>query len=161
MFTENQGVGRREIKLMNNALKEIAPFHDLTIHFMVILAENKRLISLKDIAGKYQKLYQQFNKEEKITIISAEDLNAAQKSEVLSALQQNPNNAGKAFTIEYQLDASIQGGLQMYTESEFMDMSIKSRMMRIDEEVAKLALWTQHDLFVHFLVLSFYLKYKT
>lgn len=131
---------------MNNALKEIAPFHDLTIHFMVILAENKRLIQLKDIAGKYQKLYQQFNKEEKITIISAEDLSAAQKSEVLSALEQNPQNAGKAFTIEYQVDAAIQGGLQMYTESEFMDMSIKSRMMRIDEEVAKLALWTQHDL---------------
>lgn len=138
---------------MNNALKEIAPFHDLTIHFMVILAENKRLIQLKDIAGKYQKLYQQFNKEEKITIISAEDLSAAQKSEVLSALEQNPQNAGKAFTIEYQVDAAIQGGLQMYTESEFMDMSIKSRMMRIDEEVAKLALWTQHDLSLHFFVL--------
>lgn len=44
MFTENQGVGLREVTLMNNALKEIAPFHDLTIHFMVILAENKRLI---------------------------------------------------------------------------------------------------------------------
>jgi len=28
----------------------------------------------------------------------------------------------------------------MYTESEFMDMSISSRMMRINEEVAKLSL---------------------
>jgi len=28
----------------------------------------------------------------------------------------------------------------MYTESEFMDMSIASRMMRINEEVAKLSL---------------------
>jgi len=38
------------------------------------------------------------------------------------------------------VDASIQGGLQMYTESEFMDMSIASRMMRINEEVAKLSM---------------------
>ena len=29
----------------------------------------------------------------------------------------------------------------MYTESEFMDMSIASRMMRINEEVAKLSMW--------------------
>ena len=29
----------------------------------------------------------------------------------------------------------------MYTESEFMDMSLQSRMSRINEEVAKLTLW--------------------
>ncbi len=29
----------------------------------------------------------------------------------------------------------------MYTESEFMDMSLQSRMSRINEEVAKLVQW--------------------
>ncbi len=29
----------------------------------------------------------------------------------------------------------------MYTESEFMDMSVASRMARINEEVNKLTLW--------------------
>ena len=111
------------------------------MHFLVILAENKRLIYIKDIAHKYQKLYQQFNKEEKITIISAEALNSCQQNEVLKALQANQQNAGKAFTIEYQVDAAIMGGLQMYTESEFMDMSLQSRLGRINEEVAKLTLW--------------------
>jgi len=60
---------------------------------------------------------------------------------VLSALKANPNNAGKQFSIEYKVDKAIQGGLQMYTESEFMDMSLQSRMMRINEEVAKLTVW--------------------
>jgi len=140
LFTENAGVGQKEIKLLNQALLETAPFHELTMHFLVILAENKRLIYIKDIAHKYQKLYQQFNKEEKITIISAEALNSGQQTEVLKALQANPQNAGKAFTIEYQVDAAIMGGLQMYTESEFMDMSLQSRLGRINEEVAKLTL---------------------
>lgn len=125
---------------MNGVLKEVAPFHECTLHFLTVLAENKRLIFIKEIAGKYAKLYSQFNKEEKITIISADDLTNDQKSQVLAALQANPQNTGKAFTIEYQIDKSIQGGLQMYTESEFMDMSIASRMMRINEEVAKLSL---------------------
>jgi ATP synthase F1 delta subunit len=106
--------------------------------FLEVLAENKRLIYIKEIAKKYQKLYQQFNKEEKITIISAEPLTASQQTEVLAALKANPNNTDKQFSIEYKVDKVIQGGLQMYTESEFMDMSLQSRMSRINEEVAKL-----------------------
>jgi len=57
LFTENGGVGLREITEMNKALTSIAPFHESTIHFLTVLAENKRLYSLKDIAVKYQKLY--------------------------------------------------------------------------------------------------------
>jgi ATP synthase F1 delta subunit len=139
-FTENAGVGIKEIKLLNEALLETAPFNPLTIHFLTVLAENKRLDCIHEIAGKYKKLYQLFNKEEKITIISAEALTAAQQTEVVSALKANPGNEGKAFTIEYKVDAAIQGGLQMYTESEFMDMSLQSRMSRINEEVAKLTM---------------------
>ena len=140
MFTENAGVGKKEINLLNTALLETAPFNPITLHFLTVLAENKRLVQISDIASKYKKLYQLFNKEEKITIISAEELTADQKSEVLAALSANPSNEGKEFTLEYQVDALIQGGLQMYTESEFMDMSLQSRISRINEEVAKLSI---------------------
>lgn len=47
------------------------------------------------------------NKEEKITIISAENLNQSEQDEVLSALKQNPQNAGKSFKLEFTVDASI------------------------------------------------------
>ena len=62
-----------------------------------------------------------------------------QRDQVLAALKQNPNNQGKEFTIDYEVDANIVGGLQMYTESEFMDMSIKSRVDLLSQEVAKLS----------------------
>lgn len=78
---------------------------------MEVLAENKRLIYIREIAEKYEKLYQEFNKEEKITIISAEELNNSQRSEVLDALRANPSNEGKEFTIVYQVDSTIIGGL--------------------------------------------------
>jgi F0F1-type ATP synthase delta subunit len=45
---------------------------------------------IKEISEKYSKLYQQFNKEEKITIISAKQLSPAEENEVLSALKSNP-----------------------------------------------------------------------
>jgi len=140
MYTQNSGVGKKEINALNGVLNETAPFNPLTIHFLTVLAENKRLGQIYDIAMKYKKFYQLFNKEEKITIISAEELTAAQKDDVVEALKANPNNQGKAFTIEYSVDPIIRGGLQMYTESEFMDMSLVSRLTRINEEVAKLSL---------------------
>jgi len=62
----------------------------VTIRFIEVLAENKRLMFIKDIADRYSKLYQQFNKEEKITIISAYPLNEDEQRQVLSALKENP-----------------------------------------------------------------------
>merc|ERR1719327_966143 len=138
LFTENAGVGAKEIRQLNAALQETAPFHETTMHFLTVLAENKRLDCVAEIAYKYKKLYQVLNKEEKITIISAETLTSDQQDQVLAAVKANPANAGKEFTIDFTVDASIQGGLQMYTESEFMDMSLQSRMARINEEVGRL-----------------------
>ena len=83
----------------------------MTIKFLEVLAENKRLIYISGIATRYQKLYQQFNKEEKITIISAQELSQSERSEVLSALKANPENEGKEFTLDFTIDESIKGGL--------------------------------------------------
>ena len=93
---------------------------------------------IKEITEKYQKLYQQFNKEEKITIISAVQLSSDEEKQVLGALKTNPQNQGKEFVIEFKVDETILGGLQMYTESEFMDMSLSSRFDKLNQEVNKL-----------------------
>ncbi len=71
LFTQNAGVGVKEIRLFNASLQEAGDFNKVTIRFIEVLAENKRLMFIKEVAEKYAKLYQQFNKEEKITIISA------------------------------------------------------------------------------------------
>jgi F0F1-type ATP synthase delta subunit len=57
-----------------------------------VLAANKRLIYIKGISLRYQLLYKQFNKEEKITIISAEALSSSEEAEVLKALKSNTQN---------------------------------------------------------------------
>ena len=87
---------------------------------------------------RYITLYKQFNKEEKITIISAFALTASEESEVLTALNSNPINEGKKFQLEFKVDESIKGGLQMYTETEFMDMSLASRLDNLKSTVSKL-----------------------
>ena len=124
---------------MNEALKELADFNPLTIKFMEILAANKRLSMINDVATRYAKLYKTLNKEEKITIISADELSSDEKSEVLAALQATPDNSGKEFTLDFTLDPTIKGGLQMYTETEFMDMSLSSRIEKLKSEISKLS----------------------
>ena len=138
LFTQNAGVGAKEMGAFNEALSSLGTFNPLTIKFLEVLAENKRLTYIGAISDRYVKLYQLFNKEEKITIISAEDLSASEQGEVLAALKANPTNEGKEFTLDFTVDPTIKGGLQMYTETEFMDMSLSSRIDKLKSEVSKL-----------------------
>jgi ATP synthase F1 delta subunit len=138
LFTQNAGVGIKEIRQFNVGLQEAGDFHQVTLRFIEVLAENKRLMFIKEVAEKYAKLYQQFNKEEKITIISAYTLSKDEETQVLHSLKANPQNQGKEFFIEFKVDESILGGLQMYTESEFMDMSLVSRVDRLQQEIQKM-----------------------
>jgi len=139
IFSKNQAIGKKESDVFVGSLRQMGDFTDTTIKLIEVLIENRRFKFINHIATHYQKLYQTFNKEEKITIISAHELSSGEKSEVESALKQNPQNQGKEFVIEYQLDASILGGLQMYTESEFMDMSLQSRLDRLQGEVNRVS----------------------
>lgn len=56
----------------------------------------------------------------------------------MQALKANPQNEGKEFQLEFTIDPTIKGGLQMYTETEFMDMSLASRLDKLKSEVQKL-----------------------
>lgn len=89
-FTLNAGVGAKEIIQFNDALRSIGDFHPITLKFLEVLAENKRFVFIDGIADRYQKFYKELNREEKITIISAETLTSSQQDEVLKALQANP-----------------------------------------------------------------------
>lgn len=57
---------------------------------------------------------------------------------MLAALKANPQNAGKEFTLDFTVDPAIKGGLQMYTETEFMDMSLSSRLDKLKVEISKM-----------------------
>ena len=101
----NAGIGAKEVAVINKGLQETGEIQDVTVRFIEVLAENKRFMLIDEIADKYMKLYSTLNKEEKITIISAQALTKAEEGEVLSALKANPDNAGKSFTLEFQVRA--------------------------------------------------------
>jgi ATP synthase F1 delta subunit len=138
ILTQDSGLSVKQIKVLNDALSEVGDIQPLTSRFIEVLCENKRLVDLNIISTKYQKYYKDLNREEKITITSAEELDEGKKDDVLSALKANPDNEGKQFILEFKVDNTIKGGLIMYTESEYMDLSLSSRINRIRQEVSTL-----------------------
>jgi F-type H+-transporting ATPase subunit O len=119
-------------------LAKAGEFSETSLKFIDLLGKNKRFMYVNEIAKKYVRTYLLLTNEEKITIFSAKELTDKEKGEVKAALEANPENKGKIFIIDYQLNPSIMGGLQMYTENKFMDLSLSSRVDKIRDEVNKL-----------------------
>lgn len=86
MFTKNSGLSAGDMDYINLELKETGEVSDVTTKFLRVLSDNKRLDFIDEIASKFMNQYRVLNKEEKITIISAEELDEGEKSEVHAAL---------------------------------------------------------------------------
>lgn len=138
IFADNSGLNASQIYSFSEELAKCGDLCSTTLKFCDLLGKNKRFMYINDIAKKYIRTYLLLTKEEKITIISAQELTASERSQVSQSLSANPENAGKTFIIDYQVNSSIIGGLQMYTENKFMDLSLSSRLDKIKDELNKL-----------------------
>ena len=85
-FFKNTGLSVNDLRKLTDPFKSTAGLQDETVKFLEVLCENQRLTNLGSIATKYQKYYSS-NREEKIRIISAHDLDSSEQGEVLSALK--------------------------------------------------------------------------
>lgn len=138
LFTENAGLNANQV---NSFVEEMVKTGDLcktTVKFIDLLAKNKRFMYIDQIALKFKRAYMMLSNEEKINIISAYELSSQEKDKVRSALEQNPENKGKTFIIDFTVNPSILGGLQMYSENKFMDLSLNSRIDKLKDEVNKM-----------------------
>jgi F-type H+-transporting ATPase subunit O len=138
IFADNSGLNATQIYAFSEELAKCGQLSSTTLKFLDLLGKNKRFMYINEIAKKYMRSYLMLTKEEKITIISAQPLNEEEKAQVKQALLDNPDNVGKTFIIDYSVNPNIVGGLQMYTENKFMDLSLLSRLDKIKDEVNKL-----------------------
>jgi ATP synthase F1 delta subunit len=138
IFADNSGLNSTQIYSFVTEMGKCGDFCSTTLKFCDLVGKNKRFMYINEIAKKYIRTYLMLTKEEKITIISAQELTSNEKDDVKNALMSNPDNEGKTFIIDYSVNSSIIGGLQMYTENKFMDLSLSSRLEKIKDEVNKL-----------------------
>lgn len=109
-----------------------------TRQFINTLIENKRVTDLPRISSRFVEYFKLLNKEEGATVISARELTADQRKRVQQTLEESYR--GTTFTVKYQVDSSILGGLQIYFGNSFMDASLLSRVNLIRGEFEKLSM---------------------
>lgn len=95
-----------------------------------------RLTDLPKIIEKYDEYVKILSKQEDIKIISAKTLNESEKKQIVEALSRG--RPGVEFNVEYELDPTILGGLQVYSGSTFLDCSLRSRLDKLKTELDKI-----------------------
>lgn len=111
------------------ALAEKARLSDLTRRFLGVLAENRRLAALPDVALAYKERLAAKRGEKTAEVTSAQPLSAKQTEDLRQKLQ---SSLGGKINLDLKVDPAILGGLIVKTGSKLMDASVKGKLDRLE-----------------------------
>ena len=103
-----------------------------------LMNNNKRLNYLQEVTKTFEVHVKSLDKKETVRVVSAENLNDDEKGQVQSALQEMDKS--KKYELTFDVDKSILGGLQLYFPAAFMELSLKSRIDKIRDEVSSISI---------------------
>ena len=104
-----------------------------TNNFINSTLNNRTFNLLPDMIRRYDNLVSLLSVEEAIKVISATELTAEQRKEVELAL--DDRLSGAKYSVQYEIDPEIMGGLQVYFGNSFLDGSLANRLNRVSNEV--------------------------
>lgn len=111
-----------------DALGKKAKFHKLTINFLKMLADNKRLPALLEMTTAYKQALREHNDEVFVGVQTAYELNKTQMSDLGKTLKKA---LGQDIEIRQQVDESLLGGMVVTVGSVMIDDSIKGKLERL------------------------------
>ena len=97
-------------------------------HLLDVMASNKRLNALPEVAEMFSELYLQWLKEMEVDVISAMPLSTEQEHALQQALEKRFSQKIK---LNCHLDANLIGGLQIKVEDEVIDGSLRDKLTRM------------------------------
>ncbi|HET9445332.1 MAG TPA: F0F1 ATP synthase subunit delta [Steroidobacteraceae bacterium] len=104
-----------------------------TRNFLATLAGNRRLVLLPEIASMYEGLRAEAENTADVQVISAVELNEAQKQRLASALKKRLK---REVRLHVQVDASLIGGAIVRAGDFVIDGSLKARLDRLAVEMS-------------------------
>ena len=108
--------------------------HDLTMSFMMLMADKKREGYLDDIANSFVDLYKQHKGIISVVITSATVLTSDTKEKMLSIIQKSVT--GKVELTE-KIDPSLIGGFKIKVGDKQIDASVLRRLNDLKKDFAK------------------------
>jgi|SRR5690606_4575792 len=102
--------------------------------FLALLADNRRLVLLPEIAGLYEELRADAERVVKARVTSATELPAGELDAIKAALGKR---FGREIEIESSVDASLIGGAVIDAGDVVIDGSLKGKLERLQAELAQ------------------------
>jgi len=110
------------------ALLERAGAGDLTLRFVGVVTDNRRLFALPQIVDAYLRRLAERRGEVIAHVSAARSLSEAQVARVTEALRRS---LGSKVVVELKTDPSLIGGLVVRVGSKLVDDSLRSKLMRL------------------------------
>lgn len=105
-----------------------AKFDDTARNFISTLAVNRRLGLLPEIAARYAQLRADAERTVEVTVSSATELSAEQRSHYVAALQKR---LGRAVHLHCVLDPALLGGAMVRADDLVIDGSVRSGLAQL------------------------------
>jgi F-type H+-transporting ATPase subunit delta len=102
--------------------------------FLALLAENRRLAQLPEIAGLYEELKAEVERVVKATVTSATALPAGELDTIKAALKKR---FGREVELDTAIDASLIGGAVIDAGDVVIDGSLKGKLSRLQAALAQ------------------------
>jgi F-type H+-transporting ATPase subunit delta len=118
-----------------DAVKLLAPEpqSESFARFLTLLADNRRLGLLPEIAGLYEELRAEAERVVKATVTSAVVLPAGELDKITAALRQR---FGREVEVDTAIDASLIGGAVIDAGDVVIDGSLKGKLERLQAALA-------------------------
>lgn len=97
-------------------------------NFLRLLAENRRLTALPDIAGRYEQLRAQAENTLDVVLTSASAVDDGQQSRIAASLKQR---LGREIRISIKLDPSLIGGARLQIGDRVIDGSVRTGLDKL------------------------------
>jgi F-type H+-transporting ATPase subunit delta len=101
-------------------------------NFLAVLAENKRLSLLPEIANLYQGLREEADKLLRVRVVSAFALDDSQATRLKDALAKRFN---REILLEAEVDRSVIGGAVVYAGDQVIDGSLRGRLQKLSNSL--------------------------
>lgn len=130
----NPRVGKTQQFGVIDGLSKKAKFQTLTVNFLNVLVENRRLNILEALIATILKQLSKRRGEKVAHIKVAQDLTAKQVKELETALAKA---SGKPVALDIQVDPSLLGGMIVTMDSRMVDDSVAGKLERLKLAMSK------------------------
>lgn len=121
---------QQKLEFVSDLCQKIMPAQG--VNFLKLLAENRRLLLLPEIAELFSALCTEYEKTAKVEVTSAVTLNNAEKERIVQSMKKRLQ---REITLDCQVDKKLIGGMIIRVGDLVYDRSLRSQLNRLATEL--------------------------